>query len=134
MHVYIKLGDIKLQKSQKIDLYKSFSLYHPSRLTINAHFDLGIQQSDSGNTTLATNPGLTIIVFDSSVRPMQPVALDVTNEKLCGTTQMSDGVFTPAQDKTNVEPVHSYDAFHTRHVRPGLYHSIMATLPVARSP
>ena len=36
---------------------------------------------------------------------------------------MSDGGFTPEQDndktmtrqyKTNVEPVHSYDAFHTR--------------------
>ena len=32
----------------------------------------------------------------------------------------SNGVFTPEQvnDKTNVEPVHSYDAFHTRHVGP----------------
>ena len=32
------------------------------------------------------------------------------------------GVFTPEQDndKTNVEPVHSYDAFHTRHVGPGV--------------
>ena len=32
------------------------------------------------------------------------------------------GVFTPEQDndKTNVEPVHSYDAFHTRHARPGV--------------
>ena len=31
-------------------------------------------------------------------------------------------VFTPEQDndKTNVEPVHSYDAFHTRHVGPGV--------------
>ena len=30
----------------------------------------------------------------------------------------SNGVFTPEQDndKTNVEPVHSYDAFHTRSV------------------
>ena len=30
-------------------------------------------------------------------------------------------LFTPEQDndKTNVEPVHSYDAFHTRHVGPG---------------
>ena len=24
------------------------------------------------------------------------------------------------KDKTNVEPVHSYDAFHTRHVGPGV--------------
>ena len=34
----------------------------------------------------------------------------------------SHGVFTPEQDndKTKVEPVHSYDAFHTRHVRPGV--------------
>ena len=32
----------------------------------------------------------------------------------------TNGVFTPEQDddKTNVEPVHSYDAFHTRHVGP----------------
>ena len=32
------------------------------------------------------------------------------------------GVFTPEQDndKTNVEPVHSYDAFHTRPVGPGV--------------
>ena len=32
------------------------------------------------------------------------------------------GVFTPEQDddKTNVEPVHSYDAFHTRYVGPGV--------------
>ena len=32
------------------------------------------------------------------------------------------GVFTPEQDndKTNVEPVHSYDGFHTRHIRPGV--------------
>ena len=32
------------------------------------------------------------------------------------------GVFTPEQDndKTNVEPVHSYDAFHARHVGPGV--------------
>ena len=30
----------------------------------------------------------------------------------------TDGIFTPDQDndKTNVEPVHSYDAFHTRSV------------------
>ena len=39
----------------------------------------------------------------------------------CGTDgvdafRFSNGVFTPEQanDKTNVEPVHSYDAFHTR--------------------
>ena len=34
----------------------------------------------------------------------------------------SYGVFTPEQDndKTNVEPVHSYDAFQTRHVEPGV--------------
>ena len=34
----------------------------------------------------------------------------------------SYGVSTPEQDndKTNVEPVHSYDAFHTRHVGPGV--------------
>ena len=34
----------------------------------------------------------------------------------------SNGVFTPEQDddKTNVDPVHSYDAFHTRHARPGV--------------
>ena len=33
-----------------------------------------------------------------------------------------NGVFTPEQDndKTKVEPVHSYDAFHTRHVGPGV--------------
>ena len=33
-----------------------------------------------------------------------------------------NGVFTPEQDtdKTNVEPVHSYDAFHTRFVGPGV--------------
>ena len=32
------------------------------------------------------------------------------------------GVFTTEQDndKTNVEPVHSYYAFHTRHVGPGV--------------
>ena len=32
------------------------------------------------------------------------------------------GVFTPEQDndKTNVEHVHSYDAFHTRHAGPGV--------------
>ena len=31
-------------------------------------------------------------------------------------TEDTNGVFTPEQDndKTNVEPVHSYDAFHTR--------------------
>ena len=35
---------------------------------------------------------------------------------------MTNGVFTPEQDndKTKVEPVHSYDAFHTRHVGPGV--------------
>ena len=27
---------------------------------------------------------------------------------------------TQDNDKTNVEPVHSYDAFHTRHVGPGV--------------
>ena len=34
----------------------------------------------------------------------------------------TNGVFTPEQDndKTKVEPVHSYDAFHTRHVGPGV--------------
>ena len=34
----------------------------------------------------------------------------------------SNGVFTPEQDndKRNVEPVHSYDAFHTRFVGPGV--------------
>ena len=38
----------------------------------------------------------------------------------------NNGVFTPEQDngqdndKTNVEPVHSYNAFHTRHVGPGV--------------
>ena len=33
-----------------------------------------------------------------------------------------NGGFTPEQhnDKTNVEPVHSYDAFHTRFVGPGV--------------
>ena len=32
------------------------------------------------------------------------------------------GVFTPEQDndKTNVEPVHSYEAFHTRSDKPGV--------------
>ena len=31
------------------------------------------------------------------------------------------GVFTPEQDnKTNVEPLHSYDAFHTRSDKPGV--------------
>ena len=36
----------------------------------------------------------------------------------------TNGVFTPEQDndKTKVEPVHSYDAFHTRHVGPGTVH------------
>ena len=35
-------------------------------------------------------------------------------------TDRCNGVFTPEQDndKTNVEPVHSYDAFHTKHVGP----------------
>ena len=35
---------------------------------------------------------------------------------------MTNGVFTPEQDndKTNVEPMHSYDAFHTRFVGPTL--------------
>ena len=34
----------------------------------------------------------------------------------------TNGVFTPEQDndKTNVEPVHSYDTFHTRFVWPGV--------------
>ena len=34
----------------------------------------------------------------------------------------SYGVFTPVQDndKTNVEPLHSYDAFHTWFVGPGV--------------
>ena len=34
----------------------------------------------------------------------------------------TNGVFTPEQDndKTNVEPVHSYDAFHTRSDKPGV--------------
>ena len=37
------------------------------------------------------------------------------------TWRYCNGVFTPEQDnKTNVEPVHSYDAFHTRHVGPGV--------------
>ena len=36
--------------------------------------------------------------------------------------QESNGVFTPEQDndKTNVEPVHSYDAIHTVLARPGV--------------
>ena len=35
--------------------------------------------------------------------------------------QQSYGVFTPQQDnKRNVEPVHSYDAFHTRSDKPGV--------------
>ena len=35
---------------------------------------------------------------------------------------LTNGVFTPEQDddKTKVEPVHSYDAFRTRHVGPGV--------------
>ena len=35
---------------------------------------------------------------------------------------LSHGVFTPEQDddKTNVEPVHSYDTFHTRFVGPSV--------------
>ena len=34
----------------------------------------------------------------------------------------TNGAFTPEQDndKTKVEPVHSYDAFHTRFVGPGV--------------
>ena len=34
----------------------------------------------------------------------------------------NDGVFTPEQDndKTHIEPVHSYDAFHTRSDKPGV--------------
>ena len=41
---------------------------------------------------------------------------------VCVRVCVSYGVFTPEQDndKTNVEPVHSYDAFHTRHVGPGV--------------
>ena len=36
-------------------------------------------------------------------------------------TSTSYGVFTPEQDdKTNVEPVHSYDAFHTVVAGPGV--------------
>ena len=36
--------------------------------------------------------------------------------------RLSNGVFTPEQDndKTNVEPVHSYYAFHTRSDKPGV--------------
>ena len=39
-----------------------------------------------------------------------------------GISQKTNGVFTPEQDndKTNVEPVHSYDAFHTRPDKPGV--------------
>ena len=35
---------------------------------------------------------------------------------------LNNDVFTPEQDndKAKVEPVHSYDAFHTRHVGPGV--------------
>ena len=35
---------------------------------------------------------------------------------------MTNGVFTPEQDndKTNVEPVHSYDTFHARFVGRGV--------------
>ena len=41
---------------------------------------------------------------------------------VAGMVMKCNGVFTPEQDKdkTNVEPVHSYDAFHTRFVGPGL--------------
>ena len=37
-------------------------------------------------------------------------------------TAAYNGVFTPEQDndKTTVEPVHSYYPFHTRHVGPGV--------------
>ena len=36
--------------------------------------------------------------------------------------EATNGVFTPEQDngKTNVEPVHFYDAFHTWFVGPGV--------------
>ena len=40
----------------------------------------------------------------------------VNSEKKC--TNRTNGVFTPEQDKTNVEPVHFYDAFHTRSDKP----------------
>ena len=35
---------------------------------------------------------------------------------------VANGVFPPEQDndKTNVEPVHSYEAFHTRSDKPGV--------------
>ena len=42
---------------------------------------------------------------------------------LCrGLGLLSYGVFTPEQDndKTNVEPVHSYDTFHTSRCRTGV--------------
>ena len=40
----------------------------------------------------------------------------------CTKIHECNGVFTREQDndKTNVEPVHSYDAFHIRHVGPGV--------------
>ena len=42
--------------------------------------------------------------------------------KPLSTDKYSNGVFTPEQDndKTNVEPVHSYEAFHTRSDKPGV--------------
>ena len=43
---------------------------------------------------------------------------------MIGSLFQNNGVFTPEQDndKTNVEPVHSYDndAFHTRSDKPGV--------------
>ena len=40
----------------------------------------------------------------------------------CLLVDKRNGVFTPEQDndKTYVEPVHFYDAFHTSHVGPGV--------------
>ena len=52
-----------------------------------------------------------------------------------GPTCLTNGVFTPEQDndKTNVEPVHSYDAFHSRHVGPGVKGIIVGSSKLSSS-
>ena len=56
------------------------------------------------------------------VQPLRHPSFDRGTPNAELVSKPTNGVFTPEQDndKTNVEPVHAYDAFHTRSEKPGV--------------
>ena len=68
------------------------------------------------------SPWLPYVLVIHRKRKCQNVIYSLPFHTIARAFSFTNGVFTPEQDndKTNVEPVHSYDAFHTVVAGPGV--------------